>query len=274
MSFKKIITVFYIGLPLCVVLRVLQIAKTVEYENGFFVEEQKALGTVLTVLIALICAVVVFCSKKAYKTPEEPPKSNIFLSVSAVLVAVSLFNEALNSAFPVTVAPWQIGVTRLVTIISAIYFIIIALGGFVPIKIAPPVHIIPIAYAMLKTVFTFIGVSPLALISDNILLMAGYCLLMLFFINYGKLYNGLDTELNFRKILATGLTAALICVSQSAAYLLINIFCYEKYLHSDINVIFTLLFMGLYSLVFVVFHFHEGANKKRVRHKSKHTRLQ
>lgn len=260
MNFKKIITFFCVGLPLCTVLRVLQIVKTVEYQNGFFYGEQKALGTVLTVFIALVCVLIAFCGNKAYKMPQKPPKSNVALSVCALSVAVSLFAEAFNQAFPVTVAPWQMGVTRIVTVCAAAYFVVVAINGFINIKVAPMVHVIPIVYAVIKTIFTFIGVSSLALISDNILLMGGYCLLMLFFINFGKLYNNIDDERNFRKILSTGLTASLICVSQSAAYFIVNVFSSEKYLHSDMNVIFTLFCLGVFAAVFVISHFRQTEN--------------
>ncbi len=273
MSFKRMMSVFGIGLLLSIVLRALQLVKTVEYENGFFIEEQKVWGVVLTVLITLICAGVAFCSNKTCENPKRPPRHNVFLSLLAGLVAVSLLNEALNQSLPVTVAPWQIGVIRLITVISAVYFIMVAFCGFFKIEVAPMVHIIPIAYVMIKTVFTFIGVSSLALISDNGLLMAGYCLLMLFFVNYGKLYNRLDKEHNSRKILWTGLTASLICISQSAAYFIVNIIGKEKYFHSDVNVIFTLLFMGLYTLAFTVSYFAGTTGKRRVWHISEHTRL-
>ena len=252
MSFKKMMSVFGIGLLLCTVFRVLQITEIIEYENGFFAEEKKVFGIVLSVLITLVCGAVCFLNRKITKTYEKPPKNNIFLSVGAVLAAVSLFIEALYQDFPITVTPFQIGTTRLITVFAAMYFIVWAVSCFIKIKFKPIIHIIPIIYFLVKTIFTFISISPLALISDNAFLMAGYCLSLLFFINYGKLFNGIKCQNNARKILCTGFTAAIICISQSASYFLVNVFGKEKYLHSDSNVIFTLFVMGLYILGFII----------------------
>ncbi len=260
MNFKKIMLFFYIGLPVCTALRVLQIIKTVEYENGFFVSEQRVFGIALTVVTSLVCAVVAFCGNKAYKCPEKLPKNNALLSVFSLLTAISLFAEAFYQAFPITVAPWQMGVIRLVTVAAAFFFAALSLNGFFGLRISPMVHIIPIIYVVIKTIFTFISVSSLALISDNILLMAGYCLLMLFFINYGKLYNSVADGRNFCKISSTGLMASLVCVSQSAAYFIVNIISAQKYLHSDTNINFTLFFMGVFVLLFVLSYFRETEN--------------
>jgi hypothetical protein len=133
----------------------------------------------------------------------------------------------------------------------------ILIAGFAKIRVVSLLHIVPFLYVAVRAIFTFVTISSLALISDNILLMAGYCLLMLFFINYGKLYNKLDTELNFRKILATGLTASLVCVTESIPYFLVNIFSAEQYLHADICVVITALAFGIFTTVFTVSHFYK-----------------
>ena len=263
MSFKKIMLVFSIGLSLCTALRVFQIVKTIEYQNGFFIEEQKTLGIALIVAIAIVCLVVAIVGNIPSITPEKLPRNNKFMSIYAVFTAVSLFAEAFYQVFPITVAPWQMGVIRLATFIAAAYFIVVALNGLFGVKISPMVHIIPIIYTVIKTTFTFIGVSSLALISDNILIMAGYCLLMLFFINYGKLYSGIISGRNSRKVLSTGLVASLICISQSVAFLIANIAAEEKYLHLDINAVFTLLYLGVFALGFVVSYFGERENSKK-----------
>lgn len=258
------ISVFGIGLFLCTGFRVLQLAEIVEYENGFFTEEKRVFGVVLSVLIVFVCGAVAFLNGKAVKSYEHPPKNNIFLSIGAGLLAIALLNEAFNQDFPVTVTPFQIGITRMVTVITAAYFIVWAVSCFVKITFGPMVHIIPIIYLIIKTIFTFIGISSLALISDNALLMAGYCLSMLFFINYGKLFNGINRENNARKLLGVGFPASIICISQSVSYFLVNIFGKEKYMHSDLDVIFTLLFIGLFILTFVISCEMKPQNKKRV----------
>ncbi len=257
MTFKKIMLFFLIGLPVCVIARIIQVAKTIEYSNGFYFNDQKVLGNIILVIILAVCIGLGLAAFKAYKTPENPPKANVVLSGSAVFAMTALVIELFLEQIPVTVSNWHVALMKIVTLVCILYFAALALQSVIDIKIPKLCHIIPYVYAVGRTIFTFIGVSSLALISDNILLVAAYCLLMMFFINYGKLYNGLDTDLNFRKILATGLTVSIICISQSLAYFLVNIFSAEKYVHADLSSMFALLALGVFAIVFTVSHFKE-----------------
>lgn len=250
MTLKRIAQFSSAGILVCAVARVLQILKTIEYKNAFFTEEQKYLGIALSAVMAAACVLVYFLTAR-FSENATPPIKNTALSVCALFVGIALFAEALYQAFPISVAPWQMGVIRMVTVATAGYFFVVACRGFLNFKIAPMVHVIPICYAFVKTIFTFISVSSLSLISDNVLLMTGYCLLMIFFINYGRLYNGLSGKKSNKILVGAGCTAAVICISQALAFYVVNSVSAEKYLHSDKNVIFTMLCMGLYALIFV-----------------------
>lgn len=257
MSFKKIMLIFYIGLPLSLFTRVFQILFTIDYDNGFFANWRKVPGTIATVVILAIAFILAVCAYKAYKTPEHPPKNNPALAISSGVVALALISELVFQKFPLTSLDWQISCVKIATAVAIVYFAAVALQGVLKFRLPALFHVVPFFYIMAKVIFTFISISSLALISDNILLMTGYCLLMLFFINYGKLYNKLDTELNFRKILATGLSAATICGAQSLAYFGINALSLQDYLHSDITAMFTLLTFAIFTTVFTISHFRK-----------------
>lgn len=268
MNFKKSISVFFTGLLLCTVFRTLQIIKTVDYDNGFFVEKYKTAGILLSLLIVLICGISAFLFFKAKQITGDCPKPNILISLTSFLTAVALFDEAFNQVFPESLLWWHIGIVRLLTVLCAFYFAGFALSIVIKVKVNPTVHIIPVIYAIVKTVFTFIGISSLAFTVDNIFMIAGYSLLMLFFVNYGKLYNGLFRGIETGKIYIYGFTCATVCIFQSLAYFIVNIFKSEKYIHSDVHLMTTLFFMGIFVVVFTVSCFLQ---QKRVSLKNKNT---
>lgn len=259
MSFKKILLGFCLGLPACIAARVLQLAFAVESNTGFYISGKETFGVIMMAVIFVVSAYVYLTAFKAYKTPEKPPKINLFLVFSSIGMALVLANELLHQKFPSTTLSWQISMVKIMTVIAIAYFVTVALQGIFKFKLLPILHVIPCLYAMAKTIFSFISVSSLALISDNVLLVAAYCLLMLFFINYAKLYNNLDTDLNFRKILATGLAASIVCNAQAIAYFGINIFGAQGYLHTDINVMFSVLCFGVFTAAFTISHFYKTA---------------
>lgn len=255
MNFKKILICFCIGAPVCVAARIFQIVYATEYNTGFFVRGKETLGWAMLGIIAVACVLLAIVTFKAYKNPERPPKIKAALSVMAFLTAGALLYEVIGENMPLTMPAWQVTVLKFVTVLCAAYFVAFAVQGFTEFKMPALTHAIPCVYAIVKTIGTFINISSLPIISDNILLVSGYCLLMLFFIKYGKLYNGIDGERGFRKLLAAGLTAATVCISQALSVIVINIVKAKPYLHADLSVMASLLAMGLFITVFICQYF-------------------
>ena len=104
----------------------------------------------------------------------------------------------------------------------------------------------------------FINTSSLAHISDNVLLLAAYCAVLIFFLNYAKLYNNIDNEKNFRKMLASGLVSASLSLTQSLPHIVVNIASGNKYLHVSHISNISVLLMGIFVLTFLVSHFFIG----------------
>lgn len=262
MSFKKILLLFLISLPVCVAARIFGIVYATEYETGFSVSGREVINYAVIALIAVVCVALAFFSFKAYKNPEKPPRTKALLSVLAMVVVCGLLREVIFENMPQTMLAWQVLLLKFTTVICAIYFVVFAVQGMVGFKLPALLHAIPCIYAIIKTIFTFINISSLALISDNILLVASYCLLMFFFINYGKLYNGLGKEKGFRKLAATGLPAATLCITQSLSVILVNAFSVKPYLHSDSGVMWAIFGIGLFIIGFLYEYFYKVETKK------------
>ncbi len=261
MSFKKISSCFFVGLPVCVAARIFQIVYATEYASGFFIRGREVWGTAMLVLIAAVCVALAILSFKAYKKPEKAPETTALLSVPSFFAVIGLMYEVFAENMPQTMAAWQVLAVKLVTVLCAVYFVAFAIQSFTEFKMPALFHVAPCVYAIVKTIFTFINISSIAVISDNILLVAGYCLLMLFFINFGKLYNGVDKEKGFRKVLATGLAASTVCITQSLSVVVVNVFSKKEYLHADTGVMWSLLAIGIFIAIFILRYFKTAENE-------------
>ena len=257
MDLKKLAYSLAAALPICSIIRILQIVFWVEYSNGFYFSGKEFLGNLCLVLIAFICGALSFFSYKIEKISVIIPKRDWVLAVASVIVSITLFRELFGENLPMTMLASQVLLLKLTTAFTAVYFLIFALKCIINFKMIPLLHIMPIIYATIKTVFSFINLSSLALISDNILLLASYCSLMLFFISYGKLYNGIK-EKGFKKYLATSIATIVITITASLPNLIINIFGKEPYIHTNANVLITLLAFGVFVMVFA----YKTMNKK------------
>lgn len=255
MKYKKILLFFSITLPLSVLLRTLELFFTVETDTGFFKNEYKSVGIYLLVLIIAVAASLAVICFTGHRNPEHPPKTNPFMSAAAILVAFSIGAELYNESFSGTVMIWQLTLLMLTGIAAAIYFVLYALTGFVNLRLPTLASVVPVLYLIMRIICSFTSISSLALISDNVLLLAAYCLLLLFFLSFGKLYCGIGAENEFRKLMAWGLTATVLCFTQAVPHIIINLATNNGYQHTSNTANFSLLMFGIFAAAFVFSHF-------------------
>lgn len=258
MKLNKIMTFFCIGLPICVCLRIFQIVFTIELETGFYVNQFATIGKIISAVIFGFCALLCYFAFKYYKAPENPPKQNIVLSVVSIGLAAATILQAFGESNYVLTFSWQVWLIRLLGVMATAYFVMYAVKYYIDFKFPPILHIIPCLFMIVRTAFIFINTSSLAHISDNVLLLAAYCAVLIFFLNYAKLYNNIDNEKNFRKMLASGLVSASLSLTQSLPHIVVNIASGNKYLHVSHISNISVLLMGIFVLTFLVSHFFIG----------------
>ena len=256
MKLNKIMTFFCVGLPICAVLRIFQIVFTVEFKTGFYKAEFALYGKLILAVIFGFCLLLWWFASRYYKSVEKPPKGNIMLSLSALAVAATVLIQSFSENMLIYRFSWQPLIMKLGGILAALYFAAFALNNYFSFKFPPVLHIIPCVFMILRTVFVFINISSLAHISDNILLVLAYCVLMLFFLNFAKLYNEMDTEKNFKKLLSSGLVSAILCFTVSVPNFVINIASGNAYLHLSNITSLSLLILGVFVSLFTVTHFY------------------
>ena len=98
-------------------------------------------------------------------------------------------------------------------------------------------------------------ISKLTLISDYMLLLAAFCYLLLFTLSFSKLYNNSNPERNFKFLLATGLGSASLCFTIAIPHIVFNLLNGFNYLHTSIFSNITLLFLGIFIIVFLISYF-------------------
>ena len=223
MKYKKIILFFCIILPLSVLLRTLQLFFTVETDTGFFKSEYKTAGIYLLIIIIAACACLAIICFTGHRNPEHPPKINPFISIGSFIAALSVSSGLFDNSSAGVLMQWQSVLLTLSGVLAAAYFLLYGMSGFIKFKLSPLLSVIPSVYFIMKIICSFTAISSLALISDNLLVLAAYCVILIFFLSFGKLYNGIDTERNFRRLMASGLVAVVLCFTQGLPHIFINL---------------------------------------------------
>ena len=255
MHYKKILTAFWVLLPLSVILRILQLLFTVETKTGFFLREYETFGNIMLKAIFIFAAISALFCFTTHRCPENPPKVNVFLSIASFLLSASILIELQSETFPITVQWWLILALKLTGILSAAFFVCYGLNYFTRVNIPPLAFIVPVIYLIVRVVCDFTAISSLALISDNLILMISYCSILWFMLNFAKLYNGIDAVMSCRKLMASSTFAVILCFTQSIPHILINFITRNSYLHTSFSVNLNVLLMGVFALTFMLTHF-------------------
>lgn len=255
MKYKKILLFFLIALPLSIGLRLTQLLFTIEAKTGFFLPEFEKYGVYILVIIfafSLLTAIFAFSS---HRSPQNAPKPNVFMSVSAVLLSLAIFYEINNETFPLIIKAWQRDLLFVFAIATGVFFILFSARLFIDFKLPRVFYIVPTFYFVLRVVCYFTATSSLALISDNLILMGTYIAVLIFMLQFTKLYNNVDTERNFRKLMASGLCSVILCFTQSLPHIIMNFITDFGYQHTSMIANITILFTGIFILAFCLSHF-------------------
>ena len=255
MKYKKIILFFCIILPLSVLLRTLQLFFTVETDTGFFKGEYQTAGFCMLVLIIAVCACLAIICFTGHRNPEHPPKANPLIALSSVSAAIGVAAGVYDTMLTEVTMPWQNILLTVSGVLTAVYFLLYAISGVIKIKFSPLTSILPAVYCIVKIICSFTALSSLALISDNVMILSVLCVILIFFLSFGKLYNGIDTERNFRKLMASGLVSTVLCFTQSIPHIIINLATDNSYLHTSNAANFSVLCFGIFIAVFTFSHF-------------------
>ena len=261
MKLNKIMFFFILALPISIVLRGLQLLFTVDYVTGFYYGSKETVGIILLILILLSAFFMGFFARQVFTRPENPPKANIFTSLFSLLVCGAIFNEKFIQAFPVSALPWQIAILKITAVLISVYLLCVPLSLIFKFQIPPLLSVCPIIYLLMKIICDFTVVSKLAFISDNILMIASYCLILLFFLNFGKLCNGINDDICFKKILSYGLPAVMLSLTCSIPNLAVNLILKEEYLHTSISANLSLLLFGILILSLLISYFYQKVKK-------------
>lgn len=251
LKFKKLLFFFYIALSASVLMRLVQLNFTIEQKTGFFTAENSHFGIYLLLLIVAACASTAILCFTTHRSPEHPPKRSVSVGVAAFFSAALTAAEVFFETFAGTVPDWQATVLTLAGAATVVFFVAYGVSLISDFALPPLATAVPVIYFIARIICVFTSISSLALISDNLLTIAAYCALLLFFLFFGKLYNGIDPDFNFRKLLSAGLSSVLLCFTQGLSHILFNIMIGGGYNHTGLLSNAALLVYGLFASAFL-----------------------
>lgn len=255
MKYKQIILFFVVALPTSIALRLIQLFHIVEANTGFYKQGLENWGGYITLIILAVALVLAVFSLFSHRSPEKPPKVNLCIGLASGLLASAFAIELYFGFNTFGTVLWQKILLYILGIASVLWLTVFSIKDFINIPLPNLTAIIPALFFILKIICSFAGISSLALISDNVLLITAYCAVLLFMLQFAKLYNNVGKERGFRKLLATGLASSVLCFTQSVPNIVFHVASENGYLHTAMVTSFSMFFTGVFIATFVFTHF-------------------
>lgn len=252
MQYKRVIMFFLVLLPISLVLRFLQLNYIVDAKTGFFLPEFQVFGYSILAFFFLVALMFVVFAFISHRSPDHTPEPSIVLSIASFVAAFGVFSETFLIGVAFSAQTILLNISALLTIA---FFIAFGLKRFFHLELPSFAYLLPCIYFIFDIIREFTTISALSVISDNILLIAALCSLMVFSLQFAKLYNKVDSEYNFRKLLSSGLVSSLFCFVQSVPYFIFNIISPTDNTHISFGSNLALFCIGCFVIVFIASHF-------------------
>lgn len=263
MKYKRILNFFAIALICGIVVRTFQVVYTIDGSTGFFKSNYAEFGFKMMVFICALLVLIAVMGASVRRCPRKLLKVNPILGILSIALSVATVYEISTVVLSSRVPNWQVVLFNLSGYLAAAFFAAYGIKAFYDYRLPHPLYILPVIFWIIKLIYTFTAISTLSLITDNIFMLACYCAVLIFMLEFAKLANNIDMKWNFKKILSSGLSAVYLCFVFSVPRLLVAIFGNSTVLHESIGSAFSTLLMGAFTSCFLISHFKNRNLSKR-----------
>ncbi len=271
MRYRMIMLFYFILTPCAFLLRLIQILSASE------VNESSKIGFdhyFLWICIFVVFIAVGFFGATTFRCPKKTPTVNMPLAFASGLFAAicgltSWFAD--SEIYPnFTTVPVFLTILKITGFLTAILFIAFALTDIFSFKIPNLCFAIPVLFFIFRLICRFIDQNDQKMTMDHFLLLLIDCFFLLFFLEFGKQYNHIDKEHNFRKLLCTGLSSSALGFIYSASYLVIALFKPNYAENINLKNALFILLTAVFILVFILNHYSEkNLNTRHHHHRRK-----
>ncbi len=269
MKHRQIINLLCIALPVCVLLRTMQIKFTIDSATGFIKQQYSDISALITFVIfaAIIsmCVLAYFTENISCKNSETQPivaLSCILTGGMYVYETVSCISE-LDGIYTI--------LSVFLSLISSIVFIAYGIKKIYPYNLPPIILIVPTISYIVKLIKLFISTSALSLVTENIFLLFTNSALLCFMFEFASCENNFGNPGKRSKtIFACGIAATMLCVVTALPKLFLPSVQSTPASRADISSCLLMLSQTIFILSYIVSNFCSKESRSKS-HVSKHS---
>ena len=273
MKFRHAMIVLSAALPVCVVLRALQLIFTIDSSTGFIKQSYNTMALAITVIVCVAVAVVSALAIAVDKVKIKLQAPKPVLAVACLLVsgmfvfnAVTDIYKIIETAFwqetlvknvinAFNSVAWYDSVLLILSVLSALCFAAYGLKNIYDYNMSIA-FVVPVLYYIVKLISIFVSTSSLALVTENVFLILTNCVLLWFIFEFASFENQMgDANKKPKKLFASGLAAVMLCAMTSLPEF-IRMICDKTLVSGDaVSEASLNLAVGIFVLIYIMSSF-------------------
>ena len=249
MKRSMVFILFFVSAPLLLAARVVQQLYMLDSTTGFYADGFSGIGTAVTVLCFALTAVTFVMVWLSHPKKPNIPSHSKPLAAAAFFAALCLIISATASALSS-----DKGTNLAVSVLGFAAAVAIAWYGvslMLEISYPPLATTIPVLYATLRLVLSFIKYTGEITVTDTVFDIATMCFILLFFYSSGKLIAGVGGTRTHVFLYAFGLGAAFFCADSALARLVIMLTHSSVTLHGGGSFDISYIGIAVYAVVMI-----------------------
>lgn len=266
MRYRHAITLFLFALPVCIMLRTIQLFFTIDEVTGFIKQQYSGISAIMTIVI---CAAVVVSGALSFSADGVRAKNEKLkpvLAAVSVLTGGMFFFDTIVGTSAYDTDSWHGVLIAILGVLSAVVFAAYGVKNIYHYNMPAMVLIIPVFYHIVRLINIFVSTSSLALTVENIFLLLTNGALLLFMFEFAKFENNIDGgDKRPKKFLGIGISSAMLCGIMSVPKIFLLVAGQTQFSNRDISSVLLVIALGAFVMTFILCNFSDKENFEKRR---------
>lgn len=263
MKHRHALMLSFVTLPICVLLRAIQMYFTIDDTTGFVKQQYAAISMTITVIICAAVASVSLLAATLEGAKQNAFKTRPAVAIASVLTAGMFIYQTVAGVSALRGA-WYDILLVVLALSSSLVFFAYGLKNIYEYNMPLLTLVIPVAFYIVKLISVFVSTSELALVTENIFLIFTNSVLLWFIFEFASFENHIgDAEKEAKSLFASGLAAIMLCAVASIPKLALTLFGRLQMSADDIAEALLNLTMGIFILTYIVCSFKDKSQSSK-----------
>lgn len=275
MKYRHAMILLATALPLCVVLRIIQMFFTIDEGTGFIKQQYSTIGLLISIIVCAAIATVALLAVITDIKCKESEGPQLAICVSSLLVGGMLIYKAVANISEILKpgawkpAAWYDLALFVLMLLSAIVFFVYGLKNISDFKMPSMILSIPVFCFIVKLISVFVSTSSLALVTENVFLVFTSSAVLWFMFEFSNFENGVgDKDKKIKKIFASGIASIMFCAATTVPKIFVAMISKSGLSNADISTVLLDTALAIFILSYIICKF--GEVQKNAKSPSKH----